>query len=112
MNIEYIEVGAAFVILGCYVFMLYRWWYKQLKHLAERYDMANRRQHATRRFPLVMLCVMLPMVGTLLGCISLVKVDSLFILAAFAVCIAPGIVWWIKRMKKLAELGYGRKNNC
>ena len=109
MHVEYIAVGMAMVVLGCYVFMLYRWWYKQLTRLAERFDVVDRRQHATRRFPLVMLCVLLPMGGTLIGCIRLTKVDSLFILIAFVACVAPGIIWWTQRMKKLTELGYRRK---
>ena len=109
MNMEYILVGTAFVILGCYIFVLYRWWYNQLTLLAERYPVAERRQRASRRFPLVMLGIMLPIGGALVGSIRLTKVDNMFIMGALMVCVAPGFIWWAQRMRKLSELGYGRK---
>jgi hypothetical protein len=109
MNIEYLEVSTAFIILGCHVFALYRWWYRRLTILAERYDVAERRQRAARRFPLVILCLMIPMGGVLVGSIRLTKVDNVFILAALVFCVAPGFIWWAQRMRKIYELGYGRR---
>jgi hypothetical protein len=109
MNIEYLEVGLAFAILGCYIFICCRWWYKNLTLLAEQCDVVERRQRAARHFPIVMLCIVLPIGGALLGSILLTRVDSLFILAAFVMCVAPGFIWWSQRMKKLSELGYGRR---
>ena len=108
MNMEYIAVVVAFAILGCYVFMLYRWWYNKLTHFAVRYDVVVRRQQAAWRYPIVMLSFMFPVVVILSCSLRYTNVDKFFILIAFVVCIAPGIIWWTQRMKKLAELGYGR----
>ena len=105
---SYIAVGTGFVILGVYIFVLLRWWYRHLTVLAERYDLIERRRKAARRFVLLGLLVAVPIGGSMVIGFNLhLDVAPAFFLFALVFSIAPGFIWWVRRMPKLSELGYG-----
>jgi hypothetical protein len=109
MSIHF-EVAGAFVILGLYTFALFRWWFGHLAGLAARYDIAERRRRAGRRYVIVLLSVALPMLATVVGSFIIAPESGLVVVGAFACSIAPAVIWWFRRMPSLYALGYGRQS--
>ncbi len=105
----YFEVAAAFTALGAYVFFLYRCWYKRLVRLAGICDAAERRRRASREYLGILVLLAVPVVLVLVGMLLRTSVSRLLILFMFLSCLAPAIIWWTRRMRELAALGYGRQ---
>jgi hypothetical protein len=105
----YLEIAAAFLALGVYVFGLFRWWYRQLKTLAERYDIPERRRRAACRYPVVMLMLATPYLIILLWGIRTIPASGDLVGIILASSVIPGLVWWCRKMSGLAALGYGRQ---
>lgn|SRR5579863_9763179 len=105
---QYIEVGAIFLAVGCYILLLLSRWHRHLVRLAGEYDVNERRRRAARHYPLVAVALSLPLTGAIVGSIQLTQVASPFILFAFLAACLPGGLFWFRNSRKLLELGYGR----
>jgi hypothetical protein len=102
----YFIVAICFVILGCYVFMLFRLWHQHLTTLASRYDLAVRRKRASGQSLVVMLLFFIPALAVVCGSSIHTSVDGYFILCVLILALAPGIIWYVRQIPKLRELGY------
>ena len=109
--IAHLGVIAAFTVLGFYVFLLCRWWYKRLTLLATRFDVAERRRRAAREYLAVLAFLVVPVLAVLAGCMVMVRisVSGTFVVAALLSCLAPAVIWWTRRIRSLYALGYGRQ---
>jgi len=105
----YFEIMVAFVILGAYVFGLFRWWHRQLTTLADRYDVPGRRRRAAILFPVVLLFFAAPVLIVLLFSIRVIPTNVYWVVIALLCSLAPGVIWWICKMPSLLALGYGRQ---
>ena len=108
----YIEAFTVFAILGSYVFLLYRRWFQHLNALAARFDVRERRKQAARRYPLVILLLILPLLGALFGTIGLLgKAHGVVLLLMLLCSVAPACIWWARQTPSLRTLGYGRQHS-
>jgi hypothetical protein len=105
----YFEVIAGFVALSVYVFGLCFWWHRYLIALAGRHDIPERRRRAARRFPVIALLFVVPVLATLFCCIRAIPTSRHFVALALICSIVPGVIWWVWKMPSLAALGYGRQ---
>ncbi|HXT39330.1 MAG TPA: hypothetical protein VN887_04840 [Candidatus Angelobacter sp.] len=103
---EYFVVTICFVILGCYVFAVFRWWHRHLTALASRYDLAERRKRASRQSLIVMLLVYLPVLAVLLVSMIRSSASGFFIVSIFILALAPTFIWYVRQIPKLRDLGY------
>jgi hypothetical protein len=102
-------IAAIFITLGVYLFALYRWWYGYLIALADRYDIAERRRRAAQRYLLVLPIVVAPTLCAVLSCVSLFPKIGVFTVIAFVCSIAPAMIWFIRGISRLQDLGYGKQ---
>jgi hypothetical protein len=105
----YFEVIAAFVVLGAYIFGLFRLWYRYLVGLASRYDIPARRKRAAILFPLVLLLFIVPVLAAVFFGIRATPTIGHLAVIALLCSLAPGVIWWFRRMPSLYALGYGRQ---
>ena len=105
----YLEVVGAFVVLGIYIFALFRWWFRHLTVLAARYDVPERRRRAVRRYLIMIFFVAVPILATVVGSFIVAPKIGFVIVGAFACSIAPAMIWGFRRMPSLYALGYGRQ---
>ena len=95
-----------FAILGCYVFALFRWWYRHLTVLAARFDLAERRKRASWQSLLVMLLFFIPALAVLLGSMIYTSVGGFFVVCIFILILAPTFIWYVRQIPKLRAFGY------
>jgi hypothetical protein len=109
--IAHIGVVAVFTALGLYVFLLCRWWYKRLTLLATRFDVAERRRRASHEFLAMLAFLVVPVLAVLVGCMVTVRasVSGAFVVAALLGCLAPAVIYWVRKIRCLYALGYGRQ---
>ena len=109
--IAHLGVIAAFTVLGFYVFLLCRWWYKRLTLLATRFDVAERRRRASHEFLAMLAFLVVPVLAVLVGCMVTVRasVSGAFVVAALLGCLAPAVIYWVRKIRCLYALGYGRQ---
>jgi len=105
----YFIIAAVFITLGVYLFALCRWWHGYLVALADRYDIAERRRRAAHRYLLVLPIVLAPTLCAVLGCVSLFPKIAVFTVIAFVCSIAPAMVWFLRGVSRLQDLGYGKQ---
>ena len=97
------------MVLGVYVYTLYRWWFRHLTALAARYDVPERRKRAARKFVVVLFLIGVPALAAVVGCLAAAPKLGVFIVIAFFCSIAPAMLWWFRQMPSLYALGYGRQ---
>jgi hypothetical protein len=102
----YFIVATSFAVLGIYVFALFRWWHRRLVSFASQCDFSERRRRATRLFFLIALLFYVPALAVLLAAIIRAKVDGLFLLVCLFLSLAPGFVWYARRIPGLRTFGY------
>lgn len=107
----YFEIIAAFIALGAYVYGLFHWWYRYLTNLASRYDVPVRRKRAGILFPVVLFLFVLPVLAPFLFSVRAIPTSGLLAVAALFCSVAPGAIWWIRKLPSLSALGYGRQIN-
>jgi len=107
-DVQYMISIFALLLLGAWVALLFRWWFRYLTTLAANFGLEERRRRATARYPLVLLGVVIPMGTILLGIMGGTSLSSVSIAIGLFVSVAPGLIWWVSRMAALKKLGYGR----
>jgi hypothetical protein len=103
------EIIATFVALGIYVFGLFYCWYRHLVTLANRYDIPERRRRAAKWYPIVALLFVAPTLAALFCSVRAIPTSTHLIAGILVFSIAPGVIWWIRKMPSLSALGYGRQ---
>ena len=102
----YFEVTVCFVILGCYSFMLFRWWCQRLMVLAAHYDLAERRRHASSQTLFVVLLYVIPTLTVLIGSMIHPSVSGFFIICLQILSVIPATIWYVRRLPSLRALGF------
>ena len=104
----YLEVSLVFAALGIYVFSLFRWWYRYLVGLAERFDIPNRRKRAELVFPVVLLLFIIPaLVATCFGFQASKSIGHLAPVVLLC-SLAPGLILW---KRTFTHWVMGRRSN-
>ena len=109
---RYLGVFAEFAVVGGYAFWICWRWFQHLNSLAARYDLRERRQRAARRYPVVLLLLIAPLLGVLFSAMSLLGKDhGLLLVLMLAGSLAPASLWWVRQIPRLRALGYGRQHS-
>jgi hypothetical protein len=105
----YFIIAGIFIALGVYIFAICRWWYGYLIALADRYDIAGRRQRAAQRYLLVLPIMAAPTLCAIFGCLRLFPKFGIFTTIAFICSVVPALIWFLQGISRLQALGYGKQ---
>jgi protein-S-isoprenylcysteine O-methyltransferase Ste14 len=101
-----------FGLLGISLFIFCRLWLAFLKQLAMRHDIATRRKIASRWYIIVAVVFIGLMQGSIYLCVSNISKEHIISIPVFLLLmIGPAIIWWVRRMRELKELGYGSRKS-
>lgn len=113
---NYLLFVAVYLGMGLAVFAIGRSWHTYLIRLADKHDIPTRRKIAAGWYPVVAVLMLGIMCSAWIYSVILLAPEfhrdlrlNLLVLIGFLAATLPTIVWWARRWKQLAALGYGRQ---